>query len=273
MKNDATTTKSQSQLTDTLGQKAQGELTERKRSDPMEMTIESMIRKMDKQIKMVLPEHISSDRLIRLAITALRTMPNLKQCTVPSVLGGVMQAAQMGLEIGVLGQCWLLPFKNKGQYEATLVVGYQGLVDMMYRSQIVDKVFAEVVREHDEFSYCYGTNEHLTHRPCEGEPGKVIGAYAYAVIRGKTHFKYVPMQEINRHKAMSPSGSSSYSPWTKWPEDMYRKTALKLLAKWCPKSVEWREAPYKDNTINRYDDNKNIIENIDYNIDVTENDA
>lgn len=254
----------QTELTDTLGQKARGEVTKRK-SNTMEMTIESMIRKMDKQIKMVLPQHITSDRLIRLALTALRTTPGLKECSVESVLGSVMQAAQMGLEIGVLGHCWILPFCKHDKHEAALIVGYQGLVDMMYRSQIVDKVFAEIVRENDEFSYCYGTNEHLTHRPSSGDGGNIIGAYAYVVIRGKTHFKFVPMPEIMRHKAMSPSGNSRYSPWAKWPEDMYRKTALKLLSKWCPKSVEWRDVHDADNSINHYRDG--VIENISYNVE------
>ena len=48
------------------------------------------------------------------------TNPKLLECAVPSY-GAVMQAVQR-LEPGLLGHCYILPYKR----EATFIIGYKG---------------------------------------------------------------------------------------------------------------------------------------------------
>ena len=80
-------------------------------------TVFDLIQSSKEQFAMALPKHISTDRFTRVALTAVRQNPKLQECSVPSLLGVFMTLAQLGLEPGVLGQAYILPFnnKNKGQ--------------------------------------------------------------------------------------------------------------------------------------------------------------
>src|SRR5690348_15772894 len=74
------------------------------------------------QLRLALPKAITPERLARLVLTEVRRIPALLDCNRNSLLGAVLQAAQLGLEPGVLGQCWIIPYKGN----ATFVLGYQG---------------------------------------------------------------------------------------------------------------------------------------------------
>ena len=82
------------------------------------------------QLRTALPSHFSAERMARLALTAFRTNRGLQNCTPSSIMAAVMSAAQLGLEPHVQGQCYLVPHGN----ECTLIVGYQGLLDLIRRS-------------------------------------------------------------------------------------------------------------------------------------------
>ena len=62
------------------------------------------LEKQRHQIAAALPKHVSPDRMIRLACTEFSKNPLLQKCTPVSVFGSIIQASQLGLEIGVLGQ-------------------------------------------------------------------------------------------------------------------------------------------------------------------------
>src|SRR4029077_4991541 len=67
-----------------------------------------------KQIELALPNAMAGPRFLRIALTELRTNAMLLQCTPESVIGSVIQAAQLGLELDhVLGQGYLIPYKDK----------------------------------------------------------------------------------------------------------------------------------------------------------------
>src|SRR5690625_4668864 len=76
-------------------------------------TLEDYLKQMAPAMAEALPKHMDVDRLTRLTMTTIRTTPELRKADVGSLLGGVMQAAQLGLEPGLLGQCYLLPFNNR----------------------------------------------------------------------------------------------------------------------------------------------------------------
>jgi recombination protein RecT len=83
--------------------------------------------KQKNQIAAALPKHIHPDRMIRLACTEFAKNKLLHQCTELSVYAGIIQAAQLGLEIGVLGQGYLIPFWNNKThaYEAQFIPDYK----------------------------------------------------------------------------------------------------------------------------------------------------
>ena len=86
----------------------------------------TLIQSMKKQLSDALPNHIKIEHFLRTALTAVRKTPDLALCTRESFLGSLLNAAQIGLEPSLLGQCFLIPFNNKstGQKECQLIIGY-----------------------------------------------------------------------------------------------------------------------------------------------------
>jgi len=200
----------------------------------------SIIDKLKPSLETALPKHLTKERFARILLTQFRRIPKLCDCTQESIGGAVLTAAQLGIEIGVNGQGWIIPYKN----EATLVIGYQGLVDLVYRSEKIDYLDAEVICENDEISVEKGANPRLRHVPNLRERGKAYAVYAVAKVKGAMDavFAVLTMEEIQKIKNSSHGAEKSDSPWQKWPEEMYKKTALKRLCKLLPKSVELRDA-------------------------------
>jgi len=245
-------------LKDKLQQKEQGNtLTTTNQGnlpETPENKIKSYLEKYKQEFALALPRHIGIDRLLRVALTAIRQNPKLLECDVPSILGGVMQSAQLGLELNTLGQCYLVPFRNarKGKYEAQFIIGYQGLIEMFYRSGRVDTVFATAVYEKDSFDFQYGINEKLNHIPTkDADKGDIVYFYAYSRMKeGAYRFIVLSKQDIDAtRKRFGKRLDSPDSPWNANYEAMGTKTAIRALAKWLPKSAEIISALSVDETV------------------------
>src|ERR1044071_3746806 len=88
-----------------------------------------LLNKSKDQIAAALPRHITPERMIRVAMTAIQRTPDLLECSPLSVIGAVMTASQLGLEPdGILGRAYLIPRWNKNtrQKEANFMAGYLG---------------------------------------------------------------------------------------------------------------------------------------------------
>ena len=145
---------------------------------PSQPTLGQRIVGMEHQFALAAPRGVEARQIVRDAMTALSRTPKLAECTPSSVLGGLMTMAQLGLRVGVLGHGWLLPFWNSkakwrdadgrertGAFEAQLIIGYQGLVELAHRSHQVASISARTVRANDHFDLEYGIDERLVHRP------------------------------------------------------------------------------------------------------------
>lgn len=205
-------------------------------------TIEDYLKQMAPAMAEALPKHMDVERLTRLTMTTIRTTPELRKADVGSLLGGVMQAAQLGLEPGLLGQCYLLPFKNnkKGITEVQFIIGYKGMIDLARRSGHIESIYAHAVYEKDEFEYELGLNPTLRHVPSmEADRGEYIGSYAVAHFKdGGYQMEFMPKAEIEKRRLSSPGGRSKYSPWNNFYEEMANKTVIRHMWKYLPISVE-----------------------------------
>jgi len=213
-------------------------------------TIEDYLKQMAPAMQEALPKHMDVDRLMRLTMTTIRTTPELRQADLPSLLGGVMQAAQLGLEPGLLGQCYLLPFKNnkKGITEVQFIIGYKGMIDLARRSGHIQSIYAHAVYENDEFEYELGLNPTLKHVPTfDSDRGEYIGSYAVAHFKdGGYQMEFMPKAEIEKRRNASPGGRSKYSPWNNYYEEMANKTIIRHMWKYLPISVEIQQAVAHD---------------------------
>ena len=190
------------------------------------------------QLKMALPRAgVTAERMARIAMTEIRRQPKLASCKIESLLGAVMQCAQLGLEPGPMGLAYIIPYGNEAQFQ----IGYKGMLNLIWRSEQIASVQSEVVYENDHFVYSNGIPPELRHVPGTGERGEAT--HAYAVIGTKSGgwiFRVMTVTEIDEHRERF--SKAKYVPWhTDWAE-MACKTVLKRTGKRAPISTEAQNA-------------------------------
>lgn len=218
----------------------------------------SFLQKMGPQFKNALPRHIRPEQFIRTVLTTIRKTPDLLLCTQESVIGSVITAAQLGLEPdGVLGEAYLVKYGR----ECQLIVGYQGFIKLAWQSDKIDDIYAEIAYANDTFKYHLGTNRRIVHRPLEtGDRGKPTHVYAVAKIRsGGTPFVVMTIAEVEKIRERS---RAKNGPWVTDYDAMVKKTAIRQLQKWIPKSKEQARAATLDELAdaNLSQDMANVIE-------------
>lgn len=218
-----------------------------------ERTIFEVIESGKAQFTAALPKHMTGERFVRIAITCVRQNPKLAGCSSSSLLGALMTVAQLGLEPGVLGQCYLIPFKNAklGTTECQLQIGYKGMIELLRRTGQLSDIYAYPVYENDEFTIEYGLERKLTHKPAFNNPkgrGKITGFYSVAILKDGTRaFEYMTDSEVKKHEEKYRKGNYKNDVWDKNFEEMAMKTVTKKMLKWLPISVEMIENLRKDN--------------------------
>lgn len=207
----------------------------------------------------LLPKHFDAERMLKLAMGALRTTPKLAGASLSSLLGSVVTCAQLGLEPNTpLGHAYLLPFdkreKQGSQWVTTetqvqVIIGYKGMLDLARRSGQIVSIAAHEVCKNDEFRFAYGLDEELVHRPAMKDRGAVIGFYAVAkLVGGGYSFEFMSTDEVNhiRDKAAEKNRAKKdgqgrpiiTGPWADNYVEMGRKTVLRRLFKYLPISIE-----------------------------------
>ncbi len=144
------------------------------------------LEKQKAQLAAALPKHVSPDRMIRLACTEFAKNPLLQKCTPVSVFGAIIQASQLGLEIGVLGQAYLVPYRNtkNNTYEAQFIPGYKGLIGLARRSGEVTSIETNIVYANDRFDLKLGLETSVDHVPnLDGDRGAPRLVYGVAKFR------------------------------------------------------------------------------------------
>lgn len=220
--------------------------------------IDDMIRNAAGQLKMALPQHMSADRIVRIALTTLRMNPKLYECDPKSFLAALFQSAQLGLEPNLNGEAWLIPYSVKGKMMVQFQVGAYGLVKLFWNHQNSVSLQVERVYSNDQFTYDLGACE-LSHKPpMFGQPrGEVIGYYAYAQLaNGGRQLKVLSKSEaLDFGKKFSKcwdkqaNDFKDYTPWKEHFDAMAMKTVLKQLMKLLPKSIEIQKALAMDETV------------------------
>lgn len=206
-------------------------------------SVTGLLKAMEGEIARCLPKHLTTERMTRIALTELRKNPKLQECEPMSFIASIMQASQLGLEPGVLGSCYLIPFNNKtkGIVECTFMPGYRGFIDLARRSGQIVSLTSRAVFKNDVFEYEFGLTENLTHKPCMDDPGELVAVYAVAKLKDGGHqFEVMSKKQVD--KIREGSQGKNHGPWVTHYEEMAKKTVLRKLFKWLPCSVEMQKA-------------------------------
>ena len=225
-----------------LATKVNGQVTEKKSK-----SIYDVIEAGKAQFEAALPKHMTGERFVRVAITCIRQNPKLAGCSVPSLLGSFMTAAQLGLEPGVLGQCYLIPYGTECQFQ----LGYKGMIELLRRTKQLLDIYAYPVYSNDEFNIEYGLERKLIHKPAFNNPegrGEITGFYSVAILKDNTRaFEYMTKDEVIKHEEKYRKGKYKNKVWEDNFVEMALKTVTKKMLKWLPISVEMVENLRKDN--------------------------
>jgi recombination protein RecT len=217
-------------------------------------TVRDFIGKYREQLEHALPKHVSADRLLRTFFTELSKTPTLLDCSDVSLLGALIQAAQLGLEFGALGHAYLVPFRRGQRLEVQLVPGYKGLLKLARNTGQVSTVAARIVHVGDDFQMSYEPPM-LHHVPRSKPTTQRVNdrtelvwpaTHYYASARlmsGDQQFEVMSREEVEAHRDRYAKGARNPdSAWqTNFPE-MALKTVLRRLCRLLPASVELERA-------------------------------
>lgn len=209
--------------------------------------------KLEGFLKKAVPHGFNSEYLLRSGIATVKQTPDLLECSDGSICACILKAAQLGLQFGgALGQCYMVPFKG----EATLMIGYKGLIALAGRNPRIAIPIAHVVYKGDDFDYEYGTRPYVKHKPHKktDEPLFVYASVTY------THtdlpsINVMSWQEIIEFRGKyvratqrSPWFDGVKDPWqpTHGMKEMARKTPLRNVFKYVPLATDLQEAASLD---------------------------
>lgn len=212
------------------------------------MTINQALEQMRPKIEAALPRHLNADRMLRIAFTEINKTPALMQCDVKSVLASIIIASQLGLEPGVMGQGFLIPYGKT----CTFVPGWQGFVDLVSRAGRAT-VHTDTVFPGDDFEYEKGSSPFIKHKATDSTDEDQPFSHVYAVGWVKDAQRPVievwSRDKVLKHlKKFNKVGNKHYAiAGGEHNLQLYgRKVALLQVIKYMPKSVELHTAAQLD---------------------------
>jgi recombination protein RecT len=182
----------------------------------------------------------AAQRFAKLIYVAVMQNADLQKCTPASIIKAASLSASLNLDIDQRGFAYLVPYKN----EANFQIGYLGLMELAYRSNKVKAIDAHCIYESEKDSVIIKRIDgqfSVEHKFSYEKPsGKIVAVYATAQIEG-----YGPRCVVLRTDQVEAFRARSKCPnspaWKNDLEAMYKKTAIRQLAKFLPKSAVTEE--------------------------------
>ncbi len=200
--------------------------------------------KIKARVENLLPKGYDVKKVFTMALMATRSWPAdvWKNVDEVSFIDAVCQGARLGVPADGR-RANLIPYRDRksGVAYISYQAQYTGLMDAIKRADpSISSIMSAVIYEFDEFEYVEGSERRLIHKrgPLGKKRGKMIGAYAMAHLKDCGWFAHVmDAAAVLRRKACAKSSKF----WDNWPEEMWRKTPVKELAKWFHESPELAE--------------------------------
>lgn len=226
----------------------------------------ALVRRYQGHFAELLPTHIRAEQWTRIATGLLRRDQKLALVASrnpASLFNALLKCAALGLEPGETFH--LVPFGSEIQG----ITDYTGIIELIYRAGAASAVKVEIVYKNDlradpddehpdfpngrpRFLWQPSTMDKPWHNPdWFGDRGEMVGVYAYAEMVGGGVSQVVLMTkaDVEAVRNVSKAWRKSDSPWQNWPDRMWKKSAVRQLAKWVPTSAEYRRDKLRDATL------------------------
>lgn len=187
---------------------------------------------------------INPETAISFLFNECRINKKILECSPQSILNCLIQSAQYGLKISsALGLAYAVPYKG----ELTFQIGYQGMVELLYRHPSIVKINTRIVYQNEidagKFQVQYGKDEFLHHIPTFSKKGGAALYYADLTFKDGTYkFAILSLEEALEAQKKSPSKNF----WANGFDSMALGKAIRKLYKTLPKSPSLPELPDSD---------------------------
>jgi len=194
--------------------------------------LQGLLKDNFKSIQSVLPREMDSGRFCRMAINAVIKNPALAECNPQSFVMAVINAGEMGLELG-LDEAALVPYKGI----VKVIPQWQGMVKLARNTGEVETIFAKVVLKDEVFEYEDGFDVSVTHvgddnADRDKNEKAFVKAYAGAKLTNGTRVLVVMnRKQVEARRNVSGAWKKPDSAWQSWPGKQWIKTAIKELCK------------------------------------------
>lgn len=172
------------------------------------------------------------ERMARTYVAEVYKCNLVGECTSKSITTGFTKCCEYDLEPGT-GKVYLLKYYNNQlkKNELSVQVGYQGYLDLLWRSPLVENVYSNVVYKGDLFELRYGNEVYYSHTP-KYESTELRLTYAVVNFKnGHIQIRVASKDEIDESKSVSKGSSSASSPWNKYYDAMAQVVPMRKLCK------------------------------------------
>jgi recombination protein RecT len=206
------------------------------------MVMQQGIQARQQEIAKALPGHITADKFIRTAMTAVALTRNIEKANAGSLLAACSKAAADGLILDGREAALVVDYNGDVQYRPMM----RGLLKLAYNSGQISKISVQIVCQADEFEYILGDDERIVHKVNMRQPrGEAYAVYATATLKdGAVIREVMTTEQINKIMARSDAykafkaGKIKSTPWSTDWEEMARKTVFRRLSKYLPSSSD-----------------------------------
>lgn len=203
-------------------------------------TLDDYLTQYEPEFQRALGQSMDAAKFAQDALTAIKQNPQIGQSDPKSLFGALFLAAQLNLPVGgPLALFHLTTRKVQGQLTVVPIVGYGGYVQLIMNTGLYSRVSAFLVHEKDYFSSGASSErgEFYDFKRADGDRGAVTGVVAYAKVTGhaETAWTYLDADTI---RAKHRPTFWEKTPWKDHEGEMFKKTGIRDLQKYLPKSVE-----------------------------------
>lgn len=181
------------------------------------------------------------------AVQAVNKSPQLSKCDIKSILGAVLNVANIGLSLNpAKKECYLIPRWNSRtkSLEAVLEPSYIGLYNLAISEGVVLAINTQLVYVNDQLEVDLAdTVTPIKHKVDPlSDRGAIKGCYSVATLSdGSKQPELMSLEELHRIRETS-EGYKAYiakkvksCTWVEHEGEMMRKTVLKRITKYLPK--------------------------------------
>ena len=172
----------------------------------------------------------------------------LRSASKETFLNALLNVAQVGLTLNPASkEAYLVPRRNGNEIQCCLDPSYIGLVKLLTEHGGVASIQTNIVWDGDDIDIDLSCEKpikkHVPYFLRNKQKGDIVMVYSIAKLKnGNTQFEYMSRSEIEDIRDTSEawkaykSGKTKSCIWNDYRGEMFRKTVIKRIAKYCPRT-------------------------------------